>query len=267
MSRALVQSVAALALCSCAARPTNGPATSNATQRANAARAPVALTAAREGEVGRETLGVPAISNVAVEIVEPAPTSLANARFELVHTDSTTRFVDPVRDGDDRTAPTEQHRTPSFIVDYDRDPLRSRCESPANERTGEALLRRTDQWISRKSMAIGFVTASVVFDRREGDCTEHAVLAAALLRCNAIPARLASGFAVVRVDNAVAAIGHMWTERFDDGWRVTDAALTVAGDNVVRLRVETMEREGVDAFDGDRIDELLQIARIRVHRR
>lgn len=265
MSRALVESVAALALCSCAARPTNGPATSNATQRANAAHSQVALTAARE--MGRETLGVPAISNVAVEIVEPAPTSLANARFELVHTDATTRFVDPVRDGDDRTAPTEQHRTPSFIVDYDRDPLHSRCESPANERTGEAILRRTDQWISRKSMAIGFVTASVVFDRREGDCTEHAVLAAALLRCNAIPARLASGYAVVRVDNAVAAIGHMWTERFDDGWRVTDAALTVAGDDVVRLRVETMEREGVDAFDGDRIDELLQIARIRVHRR
>lgn len=265
MSRALVQSVAAaLALCHCA---TNGAATSSARAATTPAPREGTLTAAREGEVGRETLGVPALSNVAVEIVAPAPTSLTDARFELIHTDGTSRFIDPVRDGDDRAAPTEQHRAPSFVVDYDRDPLHSRCASPANERSAEALLRRTDQWISRKSMAIGFVTASVVFDRREGDCTEHAVLAAALLRCNAIPARLASGYAVVRVGNAVAAVGHMWTERFDDGWRVHDAALIVPGDNVVRLRIETMDREGVDALDGDRVSELLEIARIRVHRR
>ncbi|MBL8680396.1 MAG: transglutaminase domain-containing protein [Myxococcales bacterium] len=225
-----------------------------------------ALVAASAVEL-QGTIGVVSLSEVAIEIVSPAPTSLSNARFEIVRTDGTSSPIEPVRDGEDQTAPSAQHRATSFVVDYDQEPLRSRCESPANQRTVEALSRRTEQWITRKNMAVGFVTASVVFERREGDCTEHAVLAAAFLRCNGIPARLASGYAIVREGNVVAAVGHMWTEQYDRGWRVVDAALPSRAADAVRLRFATIEREGPDINDDRRLDELLNVTRIRIRAR
>lgn len=257
----LALALCALGGCATTQRSTSTAATATATRSERGA-----LVAASAVQL-QGVIGVVSLSEVAIELVEPAPTSLTDARFEIVRTDGTVSPIEPVRDGEEQTAPSVQHRTSSFVIDYDQEPLRSRCESPANLRTVEAISRRTEQWITRKNMAVGFVTASVVFERREGDCSEHAVLAAALLRCNGIPARLASGYAIVREGNVVAAVGHMWAEQYDRGWRVVDAALPSRAVDAVRLRFATIESEGPDINEDRRLDELLSVTRIRIRAR
>jgi hypothetical protein len=69
-------------------------------------------------------------------------------------------------------------------------------------------------YIDEKSLDVGFATASEVARTQQGDCTEHAVLLAAILRARGIPSRVVSG--LIYVDEFVGERGifgfHMWTQ-------------------------------------------------------
>ncbi|MEM6853930.1 MAG: transglutaminase-like domain-containing protein [Planctomycetota bacterium] len=73
-------------------------------------------------------------------------------------------------------------------------------------------------WVYRrvqtKDLSVGFATASDVVRTKQGDCTEHAVLLAALLRAEGIPSRCVSG--LIYADQFVGHEGifgyHMWTQ-------------------------------------------------------
>jgi hypothetical protein len=71
----------------------------------------------------------------------------------------------------------------------------------------EALVERA---IRAKSLQYGFAGVREVLDSRSGDCTEHALLLAALLRKRGVPARIAYGFLLTET----GFIGHAWTEAF-----------------------------------------------------
>lgn len=83
-----------------------------------------------------------------------------------------------------------------------------------------------DGYITTKDLSIGYASAAEVARSRQGDCSEHAVLTAAMCRAIGIPARVVSG--VVYVDSFIGQKsvfgGHMWTEVFvGDGWVGLDA--------------------------------------------
>ncbi|MEJ7590333.1 MAG: transglutaminase-like domain-containing protein [Planctomycetaceae bacterium] len=78
--------------------------------------------------------------------------------------------------------------------------------------------------------------ASDVVKSREGDCTEYAVLLAALMRSEGVPARVAVGFAYV--SNPASFVPHMWTEAWINGqWIPFDATLGGEVNPVTRLKV------------------------------
>lgn len=78
--------------------------------------------------------------------------------------------------------------------------------------------------------------ASEVQKSWRGDCTEHAVLLAALLRAEKIPSRVVVGF--VFVPRASAFAPHMWVEAFVEGtWRPLDSTLSRESSAVPRIRV------------------------------
>ncbi|MCA9316158.1 MAG: transglutaminase domain-containing protein [Planctomycetes bacterium] len=84
--------------------------------------------------------------------------------------------------------------------------------------------QRLEHWvfehISKKSMGVGFASALETCRSGEGDCTEHAVLLAALCRAAGIPARVLMGI------EYLAGIwgGHAWNEVWIDGaWYQLDA--------------------------------------------
>jgi hypothetical protein len=122
----------------------------------------------------------------------------------------------------------EDYRAASFLIDYD-EPSVGSLERQLVAQHGaapslEALRRFAADAIPRKSMERGWDTASRVAREGTGDCTEHAVLLAALARAVGRPARVALGLLVVEIDGAPAAFGHAWAEVHDgEHWVPVDA--------------------------------------------
>lgn len=85
-----------------------------------------------------------------------------------------------------------------------------------------ALTQGVQRKLKKTDFEAGIATALETARRREGDCTEHAMLLVALLRNRGIPARVASG---LKIDEGVSRlVFHMWTEAWvDDRWLPLDA--------------------------------------------
>jgi transglutaminase-like putative cysteine protease len=148
-----------------------------------------------------------------------------------------------------RAAPTAAQRRPSFFVDADQPPvpaLRAELERAAGPSPSvEDLTAFVDGWIVKKGWGRLLDTASTVATRREGDCTEHAVLLAALARLEGRPSRVVLGVALVEVDGKVLALGHAWAELHEGGrWIAADAAARSLGVPVHRLPLGFLADEG-----------------------
>ncbi|MEM0913189.1 MAG: transglutaminase domain-containing protein [Planctomycetota bacterium] len=98
--------------------------------------------------------------------------------------------------------------------------------------------RRVHEAIETADLSVGFATASEVARTRTGDCTEHALLLAAVLRANDVPSRVVTG--LIYADQFLGQRGvfgyHMWTQAWADHgngegqWVDLDATLP-AGDS------------------------------------
>jgi hypothetical protein len=93
-------------------------------------------------------------------------------------------------------------------------------------------MRRLRQFVSgyinEHGLDVGYASALEVLDSREGDCTEYAVLLAAMARAQGIPARVVSG--MVYADRFAGRerqfIPHEWVQAWVGGrWQSFDAAL------------------------------------------
>lgn len=83
-------------------------------------------------------------------------------------------------------------------------------------------------YITNKNLSVGYATAVEVAHTREGDCTEHSLLAAAMCRSLGIPARVVTGLAYVPrfVGNKDIFGPHMWVQVNVDGrWIDIDPTL------------------------------------------
>ncbi len=101
--------------------------------------------------------------------------------------------------------------------------------------------------IQQRDFSQGFATAAEVAESRAGDCTEHAVLLAALARICGLPSRVAIG--LVYVEGANAFGYHMWTEVFVDGrWIPLDATLGRGVTSAAYLKLNDSSLEGASAY-------------------
>ncbi|WP_164103239.1 transglutaminase-like domain-containing protein [Candidatus Laterigemmans baculatus] len=88
------------------------------------------------------------------------------------------------------------------------------------------LARLVYTTISEKNLESGFSSAAEVAASRQGDCTEHAVLLAAMCRARDIPARVAAGLMYVDSTEGPAMAFHMWTlAHVDGGWLPLDGTM------------------------------------------
>jgi hypothetical protein len=92
-------------------------------------------------------------------------------------------------------------------------------------------------FLDDESLGVGFASASEVARTKRGDCTEHAVLTAAILRVKTIgrlPARVVSGLVLVEGPAGTPVFGyHMWTQvrtcgKANCDWFDVDAAIPPA---------------------------------------
>ncbi|MEM8549540.1 MAG: transglutaminase-like domain-containing protein [Verrucomicrobiota bacterium] len=107
-----------------------------------------------------------------------------------------------------------------------------KSESTSPKEKADQLRRFVTEFIEEKNLTVGFATASEVARTQQGDCSEHAVLLAALGRIHGIPSRVAAGLLYMprfpladgeMVDDVMGY--HMWTQFYLDGrWVDFDAA-------------------------------------------
>ena len=102
----------------------------------------------------------------------------------------------------------------------------------------QALWIHVNQTISNKTLGVYFDPASRILASRRGDCTEHAVLLAALARARGLPSRIVTGLVQVSgLPSQPTVFGyHAWTEVWIDGkWISLDAALNQAPADVSHI--------------------------------
>lgn len=100
------------------------------------------------------------------------------------------------------------------IVKETRKALASLKEQATPAEKAEAIRAHVHRFIQSKNLGSGFATASEVVRSKSGDCTEHALLTAAMLRAASIPSRVVSGlvFADQFAGEHQVFAYHMWTQ-------------------------------------------------------
>lgn len=129
--------------------------------------------------------------------------------------------------------PSAEHLSTNLLMNLEDPDLVKIAREAAGDTTekfalADRLRAFVRGYISDKSLDIGFATASEVARTREGDCSEHGVLLAALGRLNGLPSRVVVGLAYAPIFGGQSDIFgyHMWTQFYIDGqWYDFDAAL------------------------------------------
>lgn len=108
-----------------------------------------------------------------------------------------------------------------------------------------ALESRVHETITRKNFSQALSSAAEVVRSKEGDCTEHAVLLAALCRARKIPARVVIGLVYHPPSDGFAY--HMWTSVWiRDRWLPLDATLGQGGIGAAHIAVSQSNLDGAD---------------------
>ena len=160
--------------------------------------------------------------------------------------------VDPTPESFDRSAPEADERGPNRWVESDDAGIMKMAKEVAGNAKddGERMRRferQVSEYITNKSMRVGYASARETLRSREGDCTEHAVLLAALARAQGIPARVVNGLAYAPsfAGYKRAFIPHAWVQAYVDGaWHSYDAALGAFDAGHIALSLGSGEASG-----------------------
>lgn len=160
----------------------------------------------------RATSGeLPDMPSTGAQTVERVSASEAVVRIDLRR---------PVIDGGEPPAAGAGTLGTSHMVDPTDDALAPLIERAALK-DGDSALQKADKlravvsrYIKRKDLSVGLASSGETARTKTGDCTEHAVLLAALCRRAGVPARCASGLVYVpMIEGQKNAFGyHMWTQ-------------------------------------------------------
>jgi transglutaminase-like putative cysteine protease len=152
--------------------------------------------------------------------------------------------------GDDPPAAADKQASVMIQSDDPRVVALARSVAP-QETDAWALARQLEQFVKRsirlKNYSTAMATAAEVAVSREGDCTEHSVLLAALCRARGIPARVAVGLVYYPPSSAFAY--HMWTEVWiQDRWVPLYATLGLGGTGAAHLKFSHSSLQGTGAY-------------------
>ena len=121
------------------------------------------------------------------------------------------------------------------------DGLIFRMRAPQGASRWELAQRVTDfvwEWITQKDYTVGFASALEVCRNPRGDCTEHGVLAVALLRKLGVPARGVVGWMAAGENLGL----HFWVEvKLGHRWVPVDPTFDQAPASAFRLKLGTTD--------------------------
>lgn len=156
----------------------------------------------------------------------------------------------PANPGEPDDSPTDGDRQPNNLIQSDHPRIVALAREAAGEekdpwRRALAVERFVHGYVEAKNFSTAFASAAEVADSREGDCTEHAVLLAAMARALGVPARVAIGM----VYHEGKFYYHMWNEVYVGGrWTALDATLARGGIGAAHLKIAHSDLRGSSAF-------------------
>ena len=126
-----------------------------------------------------------------------------------------------------------------------------------------ALQQRVFDHIDDKSLRIGYASAGDAARMREGDCTEHALLLAAMGRSAGIPTRVVTGLAYSEdYGGGPNFVPHAWVAAWTgERWQAFDAALP--GDDQLRIAFNADDGDPWRFYNG--LDTLGTLSIDRIH--
>ncbi len=133
------------------------------------------------------------------------------------------------------------YRARSAFVDCEDERIVAAARAAVGDETdpwrkAQALRRAVYELVDAKSFDVAMATASEVIQNKAGDCTEHAVLLAAMARAEGLPSRVAVGLMYLGGRFGY----HMWTQVYVDGaWRDVDAVLPGRDFDAAHIRLTT----------------------------
>ena len=154
--------------------------------------------------------------------------------------------------GQQNDPPGDGDRLPNNLIQSDDARVVAMASAVAGDASdpGEiatALERYVRESVKSQQFSPAFATAAEVAETLQGDCTEHAVLLAALCRARGIPARCAVGLVYFPAEQAFAY--HLWTEAWLDGrWIALDATLGQGGIGAAHLKLVQTNFKGAGAL-------------------
>ncbi len=135
----------------------------------------------------------------------------------------------------------EEYLKPTRFLQSDDERVIEHAKLAAGNLTDPApIARAMEKYVrdklTNKNFSTALASAGEVARSLEGDCTEHAVLLAAMLRAKQIPSRIAVG--LVYVESLQAFGGHMWTEaRLGGKWVPLDGTLGRGGIGATHIKL------------------------------
>jgi transglutaminase-like putative cysteine protease len=151
-----------------------------------------------------------------------------------------------------RRPPSEEDRAANNLIQSDDPKILEMAKSAAGEeqdawKVAQALEAYVKKTIKLKNFSQAFATAAEVAREPEGDCTEHAVLLAALARARGIPARVSIG--LVYQTSSQGFVYHMWNELWiGNQWVPMDATLGRGGIGAAHLKLTDSNLAGAQAY-------------------
>ncbi len=146
------------------------------------------------------------------------------------------------------TPPTSADVQPNAWIQSDDGKVINLAESVALDevdswKVAQALELMVHDQMRQRNFNTAMASAAEVAVSLEGDCTEHAVLLAAVLRARDIPARVAVG--LVHTDTLGGFGFHMWNEAYIHGtWIPLDATLGRGGTGAGHIRLNSTSLAG-----------------------
>lgn len=140
----------------------------------------------------------------------------------------------------EESPPTDADRHANNLIQSDEPHVRDVARQVAAADTDPwTICQAMEQWVFQnvrnRNFGQGLATAADVVRSRDGDCTEHAVLLAALCRARGVPARAAIGLVYSAADRGFAF--HMWNEVWiANRWIPLDATLGLGGIGAAHLK-------------------------------
>lgn len=150
--------------------------------------------------------------------------------------------------------PSDEDRQPNNMIQSDNPAVVALAQKVAPEekdpwKVAVALEKFVRGYILAADYSQAFATAAQVAESRRGDCTEHAVLLAALARARGIPARVAVGLVYTEQTGQPSFGYHMWDEVYlGNRWIPLDATLARGGIGAAHLKLAHTSLASASAF-------------------